>query len=218
MDGQIARQSSSYRQGLVLGLTMAEILLLLVFCLLIALATFLRLEQQKRANAEAERDTAKSELALYRSQERSAGNGEPTIVEKFNDWAKTNGITSIDDGWRELVDSNNIVAQLKATGISVDEFKSRLNDSKRLSEKSLDADKAIAKMTSSVISASPLRRLSPASRCAYSSIRCAAIHLKSKTMHGLSLPMPLARSVANLTVRRSNSAISGVRCSSPSTT
>jgi flagellar motor protein MotB len=53
MDGQIIRQSSSYRQGLVLGLTMAEIMILLVFCLLIALATFLRVEQIKRAEAEA---------------------------------------------------------------------------------------------------------------------------------------------------------------------
>src|SRR3712207_638385 len=34
--GQIERQSSSYRQGLVLGLTQAEIMLLLVFCLLLA--------------------------------------------------------------------------------------------------------------------------------------------------------------------------------------
>jgi len=144
MDGQIARQSSSYRQGLVLGLTMAEILILLVFCLLIALASFLRLEQQKRALAEEQRDKIKTELALYRSRERSAESGEPGVTEKFDDWAKANGVTNIDEGWRELVDSSNVVAQLKATDIPVSEFKSRLNDSKRLSEKSLDADKAIA--------------------------------------------------------------------------
>src|SRR6266481_1109326 len=52
-DGQIIQQSSSYRQGLVLGLTMAEIMILLVFCLLIALATFLSLEQKGREKAEA---------------------------------------------------------------------------------------------------------------------------------------------------------------------
>jgi hypothetical protein len=34
----VAEQSSSYRQGLVLGLTMAEVILLIVFALLIALA------------------------------------------------------------------------------------------------------------------------------------------------------------------------------------
>ena len=31
----IGRQTASYREGLVLGLTMAEIMLLLVFCLLV---------------------------------------------------------------------------------------------------------------------------------------------------------------------------------------
>jgi hypothetical protein len=52
MDGHIFRQSSSYRQGLVLGLTMAEIMILLIFCLLITMATFLKREQTKREAAE----------------------------------------------------------------------------------------------------------------------------------------------------------------------
>ena len=51
MDGEIIQQRSSYRQGLVLGLTMAEIMLLLVFCLLIAMATFLKSEQTKLEDA-----------------------------------------------------------------------------------------------------------------------------------------------------------------------
>src|SRR5436305_14724414 len=50
MDGEIIQQRSSYRQGLVLGLTMAEIMLLLVFCLLIAMASFLKTEQSKLAD------------------------------------------------------------------------------------------------------------------------------------------------------------------------
>jgi outer membrane protein OmpA-like peptidoglycan-associated protein len=122
MDGQIARQSSSYRQGLVLGLTMAEILILLVFCLLIAMAAFLRIEQQKRETAEANLGRVQSELARYQDRERTVRNSAPGLREKLED----------------------AMAQLKATGVPVDEFKSRLIDSKRLSEKSLDADKAIA--------------------------------------------------------------------------
>jgi hypothetical protein len=52
MDGHINRQSSSNRQGLVLGLTMAEIMLLLVFCLLIAMASFLSVGQKKLAETQ----------------------------------------------------------------------------------------------------------------------------------------------------------------------
>ena len=47
----IGRQTSSYRQGLVLGLTMAEIMLLLVFTLLIAVGVALSSERAKRDDA-----------------------------------------------------------------------------------------------------------------------------------------------------------------------
>src|SRR5215472_8106728 len=46
--GAITRDRRSYRQGLVLGLTMAEVFLLLVFTLLIALAVLWNSERQKR--------------------------------------------------------------------------------------------------------------------------------------------------------------------------
>jgi outer membrane protein OmpA-like peptidoglycan-associated protein len=44
----VVRQSSSYRQGLVLGLTMAEVILLIVFALLIALAAVWRTEHEEK--------------------------------------------------------------------------------------------------------------------------------------------------------------------------
>ena len=50
----IVEQRSSYQRGLVLGLTMAEIMILLVFCLLIAMATFLKREETRRIAAEQE--------------------------------------------------------------------------------------------------------------------------------------------------------------------
>src|SRR5262245_64146051 len=43
----VVRQSWSYRRGLVLGLTMAEVILLIVFALLIALAAVWRAEHQE---------------------------------------------------------------------------------------------------------------------------------------------------------------------------
>ena len=47
MSETIGRQAASYRQGLVLGLTMAEIMLLLVFCMLIAVGVGLANERAK---------------------------------------------------------------------------------------------------------------------------------------------------------------------------
>ena len=51
MPSIVGRQTASYRQGLVLGLTMAELMLLLVFCLLIALGVALATERAKRDDA-----------------------------------------------------------------------------------------------------------------------------------------------------------------------
>jgi flagellar motor protein MotB len=50
----ITRDTRSYRQGMVLGLTMAEVFLLLVFALLIALAVLWNSEKQKRRTLEGE--------------------------------------------------------------------------------------------------------------------------------------------------------------------
>jgi flagellar motor protein MotB len=48
----VSRDSRSYRHGLVLGLTMAEVFLLLIFALLIAMATLWKAERDKRVLAE----------------------------------------------------------------------------------------------------------------------------------------------------------------------
>ena len=62
----VVRQSSSYRQGLVLGLTMAEVILLIVFALLIALAAIWKNEH--RENEQLQNDKA----ALQRQLKESA--------------------------------------------------------------------------------------------------------------------------------------------------
>src|ERR1700676_2761243 len=53
IQGSVGRQTNSYRPGLVLGLTMAEVFLLIVFALLIALASVWRSEHAKRKVLEA---------------------------------------------------------------------------------------------------------------------------------------------------------------------
>jgi hypothetical protein len=63
----IKRDSRSYRQGLVLGLTMAETMLLLVFCLLMAAAmvftrTLSELNAQKTANKQLSYENSLLEL------------------------------------------------------------------------------------------------------------------------------------------------------------
>ncbi|ACK50490.1 nuclease [Methylocella silvestris BL2] len=115
--GQIGRQSASYRQGLVLGLTMAEVMLLLVFCLLISTgvvlskqnAERLRLEQALRqaliesdANAHVAR-LLQENPQLREALERRAGSSSPTAIDEF---------------WRKLVDALAVTDELERNGLS----------------------------------------------------------------------------------------------------
>jgi len=119
MQGQIIQQGSSYRQGLVLGLTMAEIMLLLVFCLLIAMATFLRSEQAKRVAAEQQVQQFKTENQrdhdlLSELRENDA------FIERLRKLSGRSDPEAIDQYWRELVDSRAAVAELEKSGACYD--------------------------------------------------------------------------------------------------
>lgn len=140
--GQIARQSSSYRQGLVLGLTMAEILILLVFCLLIALATFLKVEQQKRLDAEQQLETEKMQNAAYRTA-AVATKENTAFYSRLADAARSNDPGKLDEFWRELVESRSAMADLKKGGLSEKDLRQRLAEGQKLVAQGLDADKAI---------------------------------------------------------------------------
>jgi flagellar motor protein MotB len=142
MDGQIIRQSSSYRQGLVLGLTMAEIMILLVFCLLIAMAVFLRVEQDKR-------ELAEKELR----QERVERNSERDLVTKVRQNLEildriqaavgSDDPGTVDQYWRELVESHNIVARLTNGGLPASQLTDRVTEAINLKARGIDAETAL---------------------------------------------------------------------------
>ena len=142
MEGQIVQQRSSYRQGLVLGLTMAEIMILLVFCLLIAMATFLKREESRRVVAEQQLQ----EQRQQNEQERNLlAELKPTAAlgEKLQDWSGLSDPQAIDKYWRELVDARTVVAEIEKSGIPVKEFRQSLANVAALRASGIDLDKAI---------------------------------------------------------------------------
>jgi len=119
MSHTIGRQTASYRQGLVLGLTMAEIMVLLVFCMLIAVGVVLASEHAKLDEAmqrlkETEATAAADDaiLAPIRRNRRLA-----ELVER----ARASGSPhDVDEFWRKLVESNDVVSDLAKQGVPVD--------------------------------------------------------------------------------------------------
>jgi flagellar motor protein MotB len=142
MDGEIVQQRSSYRQGLVLGLTMAEIMLLLVFCLLIAMASFLKTEQNKLADV-------KQQLEQQQAQNErdhdlvAALHDNTALVEKLQNLSGSTDPKEIEKYWRELVDSRTAMAELDKNGVSIKELRDRIADIEKLRSKGMDIDKAL---------------------------------------------------------------------------
>jgi flagellar motor protein MotB len=143
MDGQISRQSSSYRQGLVLGLTMAEIMILLIFCLLITMATLLKREQTKREHAEeqvrVERDRGAADRSLVAAIEQN-----PELYERLRAGvASAGGASAVDEFWRELVEGRNEAAEFKKGGLTEKDVRDRLAEAALLNARGIDAEKAL---------------------------------------------------------------------------
>src|SRR5258708_23585777 len=116
MTDSIDRQTASYRQGLVLGLTMAEIMLLLVFCLLIAVGVSLATERAKRDDAllklkQVETAAAANETAISTIRRNAR------LAELLDRTAKLASQREIDDFWRNLVESNDAVAKMERQGV-----------------------------------------------------------------------------------------------------
>jgi outer membrane protein OmpA-like peptidoglycan-associated protein len=118
MSETIGRQAAAYRQGLVLGLTMAEIMLLLVFCMLIAVGVGLANERAKLLDT-----------MLRLKKVEAAAAADRAIVETIKKnarlaelLAQATGLASqreIDEFWRKLVESNDVVAKLGRQGLSL---------------------------------------------------------------------------------------------------
>jgi flagellar motor protein MotB len=146
MPGSIGRQTTSYRQGLVLGLTMAEIMLLLVFSLLIAIGVSLASERDKRAGVTerlraSEAATAKANAVVDQIKRN------PRLSEFLTRSAKAPvSAAKVDEFWRTLVESDEIVEAMQRRGVSRatlregSEYFARMQ---QLKNAGLDPDKAV---------------------------------------------------------------------------
>jgi flagellar motor protein MotB len=118
MSETIGRQTASYRQGLVLGLTMAEIMLLLVFCMLIAVGVALANQRAKLDDAVARlrkvESAAAADKAMVDTIKRNA-----RLAELLNRATGSASQREIDELWRKLVESNDVVVNMERQGVSL---------------------------------------------------------------------------------------------------
>lgn len=141
MSEQINRQGFSYRQGLVLGLTMAEIMLLLVFCLLIAMTVFLKREQGKLAEANKVIEQQRAARALD-SISIAVLKEEAALVEKLASSVGSDP-AKIDEYWRDLIESKATLNLIAKGGTSIKELREKAAGMSSLQNAGIDTEKAL---------------------------------------------------------------------------
>jgi len=131
MSDIIDRQTASYRQGLVLGLTMAEIMLLLVFCLLIAVGVSLATERAKRDDALSRLKQVEA-AATVNDKALDAIRKNANLMVLLERARKLGSPAEVDDFWRKLVNSDDVVTRMEQQGVSLATLKEDTDDLARL--------------------------------------------------------------------------------------
>lgn len=158
MSGAINRQSDSYRHGVVLGLTMAEIMVLLVFCLLIAMAMVLAFERSEKLKALQRADNLASQLAQARGLD--PGQAANTFEASPQTPAAFASEAAVAENWRRLVEARETVSELAQAGINPSNTKDiaeavRLVEA--LKERKLDPRDVVAAVDATKASAAEAR-------------------------------------------------------------
>ncbi|WP_037070816.1 OmpA family protein [Rhizobium sp. CF142] len=128
-------EHKGYNRGLILGLTMAESMLLLVFCLLLVAAAMITAERKQRMDAEqrlAQLEQQNKELSalLVEAQSKLGSNMSATDRAKF------------ESEWRELVSARQIIDRLKMNDASPADLAKLAAVAKVLAANNIPLDKA----------------------------------------------------------------------------
>ncbi len=135
------RQGASHRRGLVLGLTLAEIMLMLVFCFLIATATVLRRGQTELAQTKIlfEQQQANYEATLASV---TALRPEAALAEKHSGSAGSD-LAKIEENRRELVEAKAVIGEIAKEGMSPDDLREKTANLGALVRSGIDTEKAL---------------------------------------------------------------------------
>ncbi|KRB56194.1 hypothetical protein ASE04_29015 [Rhizobium sp. Root708] len=128
-------EHKGYNRGLILGLTMAESMLLLVFCLLLVAAAMITAERKQRMEAEQrlvqlEQQNKELSAQLVDTQSKLGSQMSPADRAKF------------ESDWRELVSARQIIDRLKMYDASPADLEKLAAVAKVLAKNNIPLDRA----------------------------------------------------------------------------
>src|SRR5882762_918658 len=112
------QENRGYNRGLILGLTMAESMLLLVFCLLLVAAALITAERNHRRDTEKQLVVARQQIVELEQRKSEAEASTAALQAKIAaiDPSSANQANS-EKEWRELVLARQTLDDLKNRGI-----------------------------------------------------------------------------------------------------
>ena len=131
-------ETKGYNRGLILGLTMAESMLLLVFCLLLVAAAIIKAERDRTTAALDQLKAANEQIAALEKDKKKAD----AQIKKLERQVEQLALVSLspaekkkfDEEWRELTLASQAVDELKAQGLSPEKL-AKLKDTLAVLEK-----------------------------------------------------------------------------------
>ncbi len=121
-------EHKGYNRGLILGLTMAESMLLLVFCLLLVAGAIIKSERQKTFDAEVARRDAEAQVERLTKEVRVKSDEAKTYSERLAELEQRMRLVTasgqereaLEKEWRELVKARDTLKQFEAQGLTPD--------------------------------------------------------------------------------------------------
>ncbi|WP_047454459.1 OmpA family protein [Rhizobium rhizogenes] len=142
-DAKPKLEHKGYNRGLILGLTMAESMLLLVFCLLLVAAAMISQERSQRHEAERKLKEAEQQLVLL-EQKRSE---QSWLIVQLQKQLKSGDLSPADQAklekeWRELVLARETLDSLNAEGTTSEDLRELAKVGEVLKQHGVDLAKA----------------------------------------------------------------------------
>ncbi|MDG4879233.1 hypothetical protein P9273_29580 [Mesorhizobium sp. WSM4935] len=132
----VAFERKGYGRGLILGLTMAETMLLLVFCLLLAAGAIIAKKEKEAAEALKVAQSVQENVRKLEEENKR-------LVAQLNALIKpATGRNVPDREWRELVLAKEAVEAIRKAGLTVEQVVKTAPVTKVLAENDVDVDQA----------------------------------------------------------------------------
>ncbi|EJB02326.1 flagellar motor protein [Rhizobium leguminosarum bv. trifolii WSM597] len=140
-------EHKGYNRGLILGLTMAESMLLLVFCLLLVAAALVTAERNKRYEAERKLQAVEQKLEGIEKDKSDAAKRMVELQAKLAAVILSPADReSFEKEWRELISARQVVERLQKSGVDVSDLEKLAALRKVLNDNGIELDAASAEI------------------------------------------------------------------------